>query len=126
MVIESTKKGFVPVLDSNKAHGIYYITRNGQIKFKNFLIDEWLQDESLPPIITVSLYITIPEDYLIVGLMLDYNLVDPFVDLNAQYEAIKPIEKYLMKRTNIDFIIPENEYRTANVPLYLYFDSGAK
>lgn len=65
-----------------------------------------------------TFYATVPEKFLICGLIFDGEIIDPYnsaIDLSF----LKPVELYLMANTNVDFLINPSEFRTENIPMWL-------
>ncbi|MBA0883805.1 hypothetical protein [Flavobacterium undicola] len=59
--------------------------------------------------------VEISEPYLIVGIFENGLFLSPLTNDLSDYD-LKPIEKYLMVSTNVDFVINSVEYRTPNLP----------
>lgn len=82
---------------------LIYITENRNILYKDF--EDMGGYEK----------VVITDPYLIVGIMEDGLLLNPLVNPMFEYD-LKPIEKYLMTATNVDFLINSAEFRTPNIP----------
>jgi len=125
--INNIKLGFVPFSGNPLAHGVYYINMSGQLNFRRFDVVNstvYVGSGTVYEPQSVEFYaeVRIEEKHLIVGLMLDWNLFDAFKDGHIMTSTIKPIELYLMRATNINFVVPDNEYRLEHSPFVLDFE----
>jgi hypothetical protein len=122
----NVKFGFLPISQNPNAHGVYYINKKGQLLFKRFdsfvlTVTKGTGTDNQPQFYNLNASTTVGEKYLIVGLMLDYCLFDAFQDAGQLTDDIKPIELYLMRSSNINFVVPDNEYRLEYSPFTLSF-----